>query len=96
MPQLTIEEVLKVANLARLEFDEAEVQVFTHHLVQILDYIGELNQLDTADVEPTSHVLPIRNVTKQDISKQRYTREQMLRNAPESVEGHFEVPKVID
>lgn len=96
MSQLTIEEVLKVANLARLEFDEAEVQVFTHHLVQILDYIGKLNQLDTADVEPTSHVLPIRNVTRQDISKQQYTREQMLRNAPGSVEGHFEVPKVID
>ena len=96
MAKLTIEEVLKVANLARLEFDEAELELFTTHLTQILDYIGKLNELDTRDVEPTSHVVPIQNVLKKDEPRPSYPREVVLSNAPGAEAGHFEVPKVID
>ena len=95
MPKITIQEVEKVANLARLEFDEEEKKRFTYQLERILNYIGKLNELDTERVEPTSHVLPIRNIMREDEVKPSYPREEMLKNAPEPVEGYFAVPKVI-
>ena len=58
MATITPEEVKHVANLARLEFNEDEIAQFTHQLGRILDYIGKLNELDTTDVPPTSHVPP--------------------------------------
>jgi len=96
MSKITVQEVEKVANLARLTFDEEEKKQFTNHLAQILDYIDKLNELDTTDVSPTSHVIPIRNVTKEDVVKSSYPREVVLKTAPSAEEGYFEVPKVID
>ena len=58
MATITTEEVKHVAALARLEFNEEEIQQFAHQLARIIDYIGKLNELDTTDVPPTSHVLP--------------------------------------
>lgn len=96
MSKITIEEVEKVANLARLTFDEKEKQQFTSHLARILDYIDKLTELDTTDVAPTSHVIPIRNVTKEDKVKSSYQREAVLKTAPGAEKGYFEVPKVIE
>ncbi len=96
MPRITMDEVLRVAHLARLEFDDTEIEVFTYHLGEILDYIGKLNELDTTDVPPTSHVLPVCNVIKTDKAWDSYAREVVLENAPSAEEGHFKVPKVID
>ncbi|RKY03090.1 Asp-tRNA(Asn)/Glu-tRNA(Gln) amidotransferase subunit GatB [Candidatus Poribacteria bacterium] len=95
MAKITIEEVEAVANLARLEFSEEEKKQFTSQLERILNYIDKLNELDTSDVEPTSHVLPIKNVFRDDVPKPSYPREEMLKNAPDPVEGYFAVPKVI-
>lgn len=96
MAAITPEEVEHVANLARLEFNEEEIDQFTHQLGRILDYIGKLNELDTTDVPPTSHVLPIHNVSKEDAVKPSYERELVFATAPETEEGHFDVPKVIE
>ena len=96
MAAITLEEVEHVANLARLEFNEEELDQFTHQLGRILDYIGKLNELDTTDVPPTSHVLPIHNVSKEDAVKPSYDRELVFATAPKTEEGHFEVPKVIE
>lgn len=96
MAAITPEEVEHVANLARLEFNEEEIDQFTHQLGRILDYIGKLNELDTTDVPPTSHVLPIHNVSKEDAVKPSYDRELVFATAPETEEGHFDVPKVIE
>ena len=96
MATITTDEVKDIAILARLEFNEEETGQFTYHLARILDYIGKLNELDTTDVPPTSHVLPIRNVVKEDIVKPSYEREQVLANAPAAEKGYFEVPKVIE
>lgn len=95
MAKITIEEVEAVANLARLEFSEEEKEQFTSQLQKIINYIDKLNELDTSDVEPTSHVLPIKNVFRDDVPKPSYPREEMLKNAPDPVEGYFAVPKVI-
>ena len=96
MATITTEEVKHVATLARLEFNEEDVQQFAHQLARIIDYIGKLNELDTTDVPPTSHVLPIRNVVKPDVAKSSYPRDDILEAAPSAEEGYFEVPKVIE
>ena len=103
MEIITIEEVQKVADLARLEFDEQEMQEFTNHLARILAYIDKLNELNTTDVPPTSHVLRIKNdpdlkqgVVKPDEVKSSYPREIVLATAPSAREGYFEVLKVIE
>lgn len=96
MATITTDDVKHVATLARLEFNEEEIQQFTHQLARILDYVGKLNELDTTDVPPTSHVLPIRNVVKADVAKSSYDRALVLETAPQADEGYFEVPKVIE
>ena len=58
MATITTDDVQHVATLARLEFNEEEIEQFTHQLARILDYIGKLNELDTTDVPPTSHPTP--------------------------------------
>ena len=96
MAMITTDEVNQIASLARLEFNEEETEQFTYHLARILDYIGKLNELDTTDVPPTSHVLPIHNVVKADDPKPSYAREHATANAPVIESGYFEVPKVIE
>ena len=96
MATITTEGVSHVANLARLEFDEEETQDFTEQLARILDYIGKLNELETDDVEPTSHIHPLHNITKPDVVKTSLPRDEVLANAPEHEEGYFGVPRVID
>ena len=96
MATITTEEVKHVAALARLEFNEEDIQQFAHQLARIIDYIGKLNELDTTDVPPTSHVLPIRNIVKADAAKPSNPRDDFLEGAPSAQEGYFEVPKVIE
>jgi len=96
MEKITIKEVEHVANLARLEFNEEEKKKLAEQLGKILDYIDQLNKLDTTNVEPTSHVIPVRNVVRQDVAKTSFTQEEALANAPSNVNGLFEVPKIIE
>ena len=92
---VTINDVEHVAKLARLEFREAEKKKFTLQLNTILDYIEKLNELDTRNVEPLSHVIELTNVLREDIVKPSYPQEEMLKNAPEKSDKFFKVPKVI-
>ncbi len=96
MAPLNTKDVLHVANLARLEFNDEETQHFAEQLARILDYIGKLEELDTADVPPTSHIHPLHNVVKPDVVRASLSREQVLENAPEEESGYFGVPRVID
>ena len=89
------EEVLHVAHLARLEFSEEEVELFTTQLADILNYVAKLNELDTSQIEPTYHALQLSNVFREDEVKPSYTVEEILSNAPEKENGFFVVPKVI-
>ncbi|KAA0258650.1 Asp-tRNA(Asn)/Glu-tRNA(Gln) amidotransferase subunit GatC [Deferribacter autotrophicus] len=90
------EDVKHIAKLARLKFEEDEVEKFTTELNKILDYIHKLNELDTEEVEPTSHVLDITNVFREDEVKDSLTNEEALKNAPDKDYGHFKVPRVIE
>ncbi len=96
MAKITIEEVEHVANLARLVFNEEEKKKLAEQLGRILDYIEQLNELDTEDVEPTSHVIPMKNVVRPDVVRPSLTRDDALANAPSDVDGLFEVPKIVE
>jgi aspartyl-tRNA(Asn)/glutamyl-tRNA(Gln) amidotransferase subunit C len=93
--KITREQVEYVAGLAQLELSEEEKDLFTHQLDSILSYIDKLNQLDTKDIEPTSHVLPIFNVFREDEVKPSLSVEDALANAPDAKDGFFRVPRII-
>ncbi|MBN2412562.1 Asp-tRNA(Asn)/Glu-tRNA(Gln) amidotransferase subunit GatC [candidate division KSB1 bacterium] len=92
---VTIEEVEKIARLAKLSFSEEEKIKFTEQFNQILQYMEKLNELDTENVSPTFNVLDVNNVFREDKVKPWLTQEQALQNAPKKKNGLFSVPKVI-
>lgn len=93
---VTVEDVERVAHLARLKFSEEEKGKFISQLNRILDYIAQLEELDTEEVPPTSHVLPLRNVFREDVAGPSMPREELMANAPAEHMGYFEVPRVIE
>ncbi|GIN41767.1 Asp-tRNA(Asn)/Glu-tRNA(Gln) amidotransferase subunit GatC [Heyndrickxia oleronia] len=96
MSRITKEQVNHVANLARLEFDEEQIEKFTKQLDDIISLAESLNEVDTTNVEPTSHVLDIRNVLREDKAKPGLPREEVLKNAPDQKDGQFRVPSIIE
>ena len=93
---LTPEEVDHIALLARLDLSAAERERAGRELSQILDHFEQLNELDTTDVEPTSHVFPVVNVLRQDQARPSLPRNEVLLNAPEQADGMFQVPRVVE
>lgn len=89
-------DIEKVARLARLELTEEEKITFGKQLEQILNYMEQLNEIDTTGVEPTSHVIPISNVFKEDELKPSFPQKEVLAIAPDEEDGHFKVPKIIE
>jgi len=94
--KISVNEVEKVAGLARLSFTDEEKELFAKQLSGILDYIEKLNELDTSDVEPTSHVLPIKNVFREDVVKPSSAPDEILANAPDRSGDFYRVPKIIE
>jgi aspartyl-tRNA(Asn)/glutamyl-tRNA(Gln) amidotransferase subunit C len=92
---LTREEVLHVAQLARLSLGAQEVELFTRQLNDILTYIEKLQELDTAGVEPMAHAVAVANAFRADEVTPGLPRDQALANAPAAEEGNFVVPRVI-
>ena len=92
---ISIKDVEHIAQLANLEFTNAEKEKFTHQMNQILEYMDQLNSLDTSNVEPLSHVIELSNVFRADEVKPGVTTEEALKNAPEKNDQFFKVPKVI-
>ena len=88
------EDVEYVAALARLELTEPEIQEYTGQLNSILDYAAMLEQLDTDDVVPTAHSVPLHNVVREDQVRDSINREKALKNAPDGEEGFFRVPRI--
>ncbi len=89
-------QVRKVAKLSRLELSEKEVEEFTGQLSAILDYVEKMNELDTQNVEPLAHCLPISNVFRPDQIRESLGAEKTLANAPDRDGNFFKVPKILD
>lgn len=94
--KITKETIEHVANLARLNLNEEEKSMLTLDMEQIISYVDKLNELDTSEVKPTDHVIPISNVFREDKSEPSYPREKVLANAPSSEDGCFKVPKIVE
>ncbi|MGO4540209.1 Asp-tRNA(Asn)/Glu-tRNA(Gln) amidotransferase subunit GatC [Paenibacillus sp. 2TAB19] len=93
---IMIQDVEHVARLARLELTDGEKSQFTEQLNAILKYAEKLNSLDTDNVEPTSHVLPITNVMRDDVQRESLPIEKVLLNAPDEEDGQIKVPAVLE
>ena len=92
---LTKEEVLHVAQLARLSLKPEEVDLFTRQLNDILGYMEKLQEADTTGVPPLAHVAPLANVFREDVVTTGLDRELSIENAPGREEGNFIVPRII-
>jgi len=96
MMKITVEKVRYVAELARLDLAPGEEDRLTGQLNAILEYMDQLAEVDTAGIEPTSHVLPLTNVMREDIVHDCLSNAEALANAPAAEQGHFAVPKIIE
>ncbi|MBD0334738.1 MAG: Asp-tRNA(Asn)/Glu-tRNA(Gln) amidotransferase subunit GatC [Cyanobacteria bacterium Co-bin13] len=93
---IDLEQVRKVALLARLDLSPEEEQQFTGQLSSILEYFEQLNELDTENVEPTTRAIELNNITRPDELKPFEGRQEILSCAPEREEDYFKVPKILD
>ena len=93
--KITKNEIIHVANLARLEIDEASLDTVTEQIGRILEYVDTLNQVDTKNIQGTSHAITLTNAFREDIIKEQLTNNQALSNAPEKENGAFVVPKIV-
>jgi aspartyl-tRNA(Asn)/glutamyl-tRNA(Gln) amidotransferase subunit C len=94
--RITRQEVEHVARLARLELTEDEKERMTAQLDSILEYIGKLNELDTSGVEPTTTVIPMVSVMREDEVRPSLKLEDALANAPDRQDAFFRVPRIIE
>ena len=92
---ISVQDVEKIAQLARLRFDEDEKVALVAQLGRIVALVERLDELDTDDVEPTYHVLDIHNAFREDVLEPSLSRDEVLGNAPAAKNGFFSVPKVI-
>ena len=96
MANITIEQVKHVAHLARLALTDEEAEQLTKDLAAIIQYAEQLNELDTENVEPTTHVIDMKNVMRKDEPKEWITQEEALKNAPDHKDGLFRVPAILE
>jgi len=90
------QDVMHIATLARLQFDDETAERFKNDLNNILGYIDKLNELNTDNIEPTSHALDVYTVTRPDKAAASLSNEDALKNSASTENGCFRVPKVIE
>jgi aspartyl-tRNA(Asn)/glutamyl-tRNA(Gln) amidotransferase subunit C len=86
------QQVLHVARLARLRLSEEEVDRMAGEMSTILEHVETMNELDLEGVEPTSHVVELQNVLREDVPRECLPRERALEQAPDAADGGFRVP----
>ena len=97
MPEITRDEVAHLARLARLALSEAELDTLSSQLGVVLGAVAQIAQVtDAADVPPTTHAVPVENVTRPDVVHASLPREAVLAGAPAAEEGRFRVPRILD
>lgn len=90
------EEVQYMAHLARLQFSEEETESLAKDMNRILDYMSDLEEVDTGDVEPLEHVIDLEYRLRDDRAEEPLSHEEALKNAPDADSDYFRVPRVID
>ena len=93
--KITKDEVLYVAHLARLDLNDKSIERFAGQIDKILDYIDQLDQVETEGIRPTSHAIFLTNAFRDDEQGEHLERDRVLANAPDQEDGSFVVPKVV-
>lgn len=96
MKKIVESDIGKAAKLARLGLSPEEMEKFGGQLNDVLAYMEKLDELDTAEVEPLAHIIPLRNVLREDIVHAGLNHQEAMNNAPEKKGGLFKVPPVIE
>lgn len=96
MARISKEDVRHVADLARLSFSDEELDMYTKQIDDMIGFVEKLNELDTENVEPTTHVLELANVLREDEARDWLTQEEALKNAPEEKDGQVKVPAILE
>lgn len=92
---VSVDDVKYIAALARLSFSEEEQNRLAGEMNAILTYMAKLDELNTEDVAPMTHVLDVNNVFREEAVEQRISHDEALKNAPDADSDYFRVPKVI-
>ena len=95
MSHISADDVRKVAQLARLDLPNEKVETYTEQLESILDYVGQLQSIDTKDVPPTTRAVEVVNVTRPDAIDPTAVREDILNQAPNREGDFYRVPKIL-
>jgi len=85
-----------VALLARLKLTESEKELFSRQVGGIIEYIDQLNELDTTDVEPTAHIVSMKNILREDKLSVSIPQDKAMLNAPDKDGSFYRVPKIIE
>lgn len=96
MSRISKDQVKHVAHLARLAITEEEAELFTSQLDSIITFAEQLNELDTENVQPTTHVLHMKNVLREDVPAKGLPVEEVLKNAPDHKDGQVRVPSILE
>ncbi|AKR07523.1 aspartyl/glutamyl-tRNA(Asn/Gln) amidotransferase subunit C [Bacillus cereus BAG1X2-3] len=96
MSRISVENVKHVAHLARLAITDQEAEKFQKQLDAIVTFAEQLNELDTTDVKPTTHVLTMKNVMREDVAEKGLPVEEVLKNAPDHKDNQIRVPAVLE
>ena len=94
--ELTTQEVRNIAELAKLDLTEDEINLYASQLSQVFNYFQRLQELDTAHIEPTASVLPLKNVLRPDVSADPLKPDDVVANAPTAQDHQFQVSAVLD
>ncbi|MBS4206129.1 Asp-tRNA(Asn)/Glu-tRNA(Gln) amidotransferase subunit GatC [Lederbergia citrea] len=96
MSRISKDEVLHVAHLARLEINDEQAEFFTDQIGRVIKMAEELNELDTANIDPTSHVFAQKNVMREDVAEKGLPLEEVLKNVPNHQDGLIKVPTILE
>ena len=94
--KITKETIEYVAHLGRLELDPHEIELYTHQIDSILQYMDALNSLNTNGIEPTSHAVPVECLLREDMARDSFAVDDSLKNAPDRTGSFFKVPPIIE
>ena len=96
MTKITKDEVRKVARLARLALPEEDVETYAPQLERIIEYVAQLEKVDTTDVPPTTRAVEVMNVTREDLVLDNNERQDLLDLAPHREGDFYRVPKILE
>ncbi len=95
MSRISANDVRKVAQLARLQLSDEVIETFTPQLEEIIDFVAQLEEIDTTNVAPTTRAVEVVNVCREDVVNTTKVREELLDLAPEREGDFYRVPKIL-